>query len=436
MVIRAIAILFLGLAIVAVDGDLPKTADPISERLQARIKEKLVPAYRADNQATVQNLLGSIINELGANRVQELDDLLSDEFLPSAGAIFAALHLDVGSGKANLKRATPREAVLVLAHARESIDEVLDQREWVAMLNPGRKLESSFEEYERAIWDAHVYRNQLENAIKRAALTGRFQRKFLTSIKKKQPDFTVTNYASLAKKLYRARVELHERDLRLKLDRIAFATQTLQELEQLSKEDTDKVDIDTVEAARKKIWSVYVLQKDGETLLQALKEYEKPGREFQFLDDLNKSKSRSAARKKINAGRKLVGKDLLERSEHLFDGLHWWFRGRYGRGTHNLGLLKLPAAAHNIKAQNALKMPKQPPRPTDPAMFARRPAKEMAPTVSPSSADTPHEKEDYVYGVAYDKRYTRSPDYDRRHHYIWSQKPPMFVTQSVNMFFH
>ena len=390
----------------------------------------------------MQNVLAPIVNKLDATGLEELDELLSDEFLPSTAAILAAMHLDPIPGKAKVKRATPREAAMVLAHAKESIDDALEQREWVAMLNPNREPESSFAEYERAIWDAHVYRNQLENAIKRTVVTDRFQRKYRTSIKKKQPDFTATDYTTLAKKLYRTRVELHERDLRLKLDRIEFATLTLQELELLSKEDAD-----TVDAARKRLWSVYVLQKDGETLLDAMKEYEKPGKEFQFLDDLNKAKLRSAERKKIKAGRKLVGRDLLERSEHLFDGLHWWFRGRYGRGTHNLGLLKLPAAAHNIKAQNALRMPKLPPRPTDPAMFARKiqpkirqetkqNTKANGPSASPSAGDESRERADYVYGVAYDKRYTRSPDYDRRHHYIWSQKPPMFVTQSVKMYFH
>ena len=42
--------------------------------------------------------------------------------------------------------------------------------------------------------------------------------------------------------------------------------------------------------------------------------------------------------------------DLLEKSRLLYTGLHWWLRGRYGKGTDGFGLLKSPAAMKSEQA--------------------------------------------------------------------------------------
>lgn len=426
-----------------------------------KITEKVVPAYRAGNHAAVWNVLNSIVQKLSDDDLAELDLALEDEDLPKAAAIFAEIHLAPDAASKKLARPKRREAAMILRQANESIDETMEQRDFVSILDPDHEPESSFKDFDRAVWDAHVYRNELENAAKRAIAAGNFQRRHLASLKKLK-DYDAVDFGQKLKDVYQTRLELHERDLKLKLDRIAFSIDKLAEL----KPDKD----DTVENAHTRLWAGHSLKKDGETLLEVLELAEKKNaKPFEFLTELNSPKARSEARKMIKSGRK-ASKDLLEKSEDLFVGLHWWFRGRYGRGTHNMGLLKPKAAARNVQAQKALRMPKRPPRPTDPAMFVRRemvtkkPANRLAnkpalkPTLKKQKTDSDASKlaakpalatksdspsinykknsNDYVYGVAYDKKYARSPDYDRRHHYIWSQEPPVFVTQQVGLYFH
>jgi hypothetical protein len=78
--------------------------------------------------------------------------------------------------------------------------------------------------------------------------------------------------------------------------------------------------------------------------------------------------------------------DLATKTEHLFEGLDWWLRGRYGRGPEVWGLAKSGAALKNRSLLIALEMPSEPPVPTPPADPRRAPV----------------------------------PQFDRRHHYTWA----------------
>ena len=93
----------------------------------------------------------------------------------------------------------------------------------------------------------------------------------------------------------------------------------------------------------------------------------------------------------VERGKKLAG-DMVKKSQLLFAGMHWWRRGRYGRGPELNGLLKSKAAQTDLAAQIPLIMPKEAPVPIDPA---QNPLNQV-------------------------------PDYDRRHHYTWAWQTRQF----------
>ena len=457
---------------------LRATAAELPKELVDKVNNKLVKAHKTGDRRLAWSLLAPMLEQLDETQTAELDELLGDQFLPPIAQMVADIRLAPGTAKLKLKPASRGEVIAVLRHAAKSIQDAMDGRKWISVMDPDRARDTSFEEFDRAVWDAHVYRNELENAATLAVRARRFQLQNRNALAKSNTG-RVADFEQLLKKLYQVRLELHERDLLLKLDRIKYAVAQLRKLNKADQEaHRSKADQSDVEAAKTRLWANFALQKDGDTLIAALDAMKNSrGKNFVFIDELKTSQSKSDAKRQIHAGRQLAGRSL-KRSEQLFDGLHWWFRGRYGRGSHNMGLLKPPAAARNIHAQNALKMPKLLPRPTDPAMFARqtdlmkeearskiaRQSKVSKPLLLEANWKAPAENDwvtdanvekdakssdsqtgsyvsnaeadDYVYGIAYDKKYTRSPDYDRRHHYVWSQKPPMFVSQSVGMYFH
>ena len=86
-------------------------------------------------------------------------------------------------------------------------------------------------------------------------------------------------------------------------------------------------------------------------------------------------------------GRQAAGAELLLKGELLFEGLHWWLRGRYGRGSEGGGLFKNKQVLRNPALRFGLSMPTDPPRPTVPGVVSR---------------------------------YEPVPFADRRHHYVWA----------------
>ncbi len=102
------------------------------------------------------------------------------------------------------------------------------------------------------------------------------------------------------------------------------------------------------------------------------------------------------------AGRSTAGK-MTAQSHLFFEGLHWWLRGRFGRGPDGGGLLKSPLAARDERAAFGLEMPQRFPAP-------RRGADATLANDASTSYDQDYPSPDD--GIR--------PDYERRHHYVWT----------------
>jgi hypothetical protein len=141
-----------------------------------------------------------------------------------------------------------------------------------------------------------------------------------------------------------------------------------------------------------RILAAYALDFDGDYLAEV---FAQP-RDFQ-RERLREPDLPEHIKAVVADGRQQAG-DLLAKSRFFFEGLHWWLRGRYGRGTHDQGLLKGPDALNSREALLTLMMPSEMPRPVDPAKATSIP----------------------------------TPTVERRHHYVWAtDQAPRFVTDAA-----
>jgi len=184
------------------------------------------------------------------------------------------------------------------------------------------------------------------------------------------------DFAAQQREIAALHQDLNERGLELRLDRIEFAKRILEESKDL----------------KQRFLAAYAMGVDGEILYQGFKNY----RGVFQRERLRAPQLTETLRIDIDHYGKDLAGDLVKKSELLFAGLHWWRRGRYGRGPEGNGLLKSQEALRNPAAQIALFMPMFTPEPTDPMKPGRQ-----------------------------------SPDYDRRHHWTWAWEDRQFDSQAT-----
>ena len=176
------------------------------------------------------------------------------------------------------------------------------------------------------------------------------------------------DFSDLKNRLTDTLAGVRERDLIARIKRLTHARKVL---------DTSSELKDRYLAA----WSV---DFDGPLVLEEL---QRPSEEIDFHSDmLNDEGLLAQVEETIEAGVASSGESLLTKSRHLFTGLHWWTRGRYGMGPDGIGLLKNVHAMTSDAALFPLLMPEKMP-------------------------DAQPPQEEWFGGT---------PEYDRRHQFIWA----------------
>ena len=241
------------------------------------------------------------------------------------------------------------EVLLSLQFIADRIDD-LKANPIIAKAEQQKPLEvESIREYEQAFWELHVFDNQLALELRLAQFANeklepvesRIPRNQLPADKQKLLDL---DFAELSSWLVDTRNQLRQYDATLRKQRFTDAEILLK--------DSKAVFIDRLHAT-------FAIQLDAGILKQyaTIDEIANDSAfDNEFVADVDE-KSETALK---NA------KDITEKSELFFRGLHWWIRGRYGMGPLMNGLLKQRAALDSDKAMFALFMPKETPKPTDP----------------------------------------------------------------------
>lgn len=263
----------------------------------------------------------------------------------------------------------PQEALLLLAALKTRVEQVLAK----GKENPAFAKEepATLDEFEKLFWSTHVLSNQLSNA-------GRFidyAQALKPTAKKYKPKANDTtdlrilqaDWGQLKTDLSDLREKLTRRDRDWRVARLKLADQVL----------TGSKDIE------QRLLAAEALDLDANVLQQAL-----------VKDATFRSELGSKIKTTLKHAQAAAGRDLLQKSQLLYTGLHWWVRGRYGLGTTGGGLLKDPSALQSSEAMFGLMMPIEQPEPTPPNSV------------------------------------TSVPLISRRHHYIWQLETRQFGQSS------
>jgi len=263
----------------------------------------------------------------------------------------------------------------VLREIKRQIEEMLKVAQGIELMKDPFPKPKNLMEYRDLLWAAHVQNNQLINADTLASQGNLItQSKIVAKAKNAtaaDKAIFAIKFADITTRIRTVHRELNERGVELRVERIKFANKVLAE-----SKDT-----------KERFFAAYAVGIDGELLKQGFKEF--AGQLTR--PSLNTPGYAEAVTSDVERGQKAAG-DLVKKSQLLFAGMHWWRRGRYGRGPELSGLLKSKAAQTDLAAQIPLIMPKESPIPIDPA---KNPQNQV-------------------------------PDFDRRHHYTWAWQTRQF----------
>jgi hypothetical protein len=384
---------------IALDGLTPKQSETLIQIVG--------PAYFAGNLEVLGNAIPALLSSASEEQLDTIDQWSEANKIPPLEKLLAESRywLAINNQSQRLSKLGPNELVSMLSYFREKLADIQSQYdEFPDVDEPVPKIENIIK-YRDYLWDMHVFDNKLANhslvalyAAKASKAISRKARKRLTD---EQQDIIGTNFKKIAMTMKSNRDALHEAELEIRCRRLMYAVKAL----------------DVEDDPKERLMAAYAVAMDSEMLLGFFGDLERRKEKFEKLKskrerrDIDENETVVFRRKLLNTPKLYariqkesekgyaLGGELIEKSVLLFDGLRWWARGRYGSGPEAFGLLKSKQALMSGDAMTAISMPVVAPTPTVPGL------------------------EDDSYGGD-------TPDYDRRHLYIWSLDDRRFVTQS------
>jgi hypothetical protein len=343
----------------------------------AFVKNELIPAYQSGEPLSILNLVSGQLQRWTDPQVAGINQLLAELEAPTLDKMITDARMNlVRVGMADKgPEATAREAAIVLREIKRQIEEILKVAQGIELMKDPFPKPKNLMEFRDLLWAVHVQNNQLINADGLATQGNLIaQSKIIAKAKNAtaaDKAIFATKFPDITTRIRTVHLELNERGVELRVERIKFANKVLEESKDL----------------KERFFAAYAVGIDGELLIQGFKEF---AGKFS-RPSLSTPGYAEAVTSDVNRGKQLAG-DLVKKSQLLFAGMHWWRRGRYGRGPELNGLLKSKTAQTNLAAQIPLFMPRESPVPIDPA---KNPLNQV-------------------------------PDYDRRHHYTWAWQTRQF----------
>ena len=362
----------------------------LEQRIESVVEKELLPAYNLGNRHAVFNILFELNKKLDEDALDRVDGMLASAGLPSVSAILVKYRMDMlrqGLSK-KLPRPGWKELAATIPEIEEFVRVIQDRVESHRSMKNPLPEPTGMDDYDRLFWEIHVLENQLETASEYcrygADLTTRNSR--LLSKRSSPSEITDTEFEATYQALKRLHSDLQQRKLELRMQRVQLAARQL--------EASDRF-IDRLRAA-------FVVDLDGEKLNQFFSQLDEHPRDDITRAALRDDELRHRLSERMEHARELAG-DLIPQSRLFFEGLHWWLRGRYGRGPEMMGLLKHHDALRDPRLMFGLVMPVEFPAPANEDATAE---------LDSQYAVTPADR--------YMSRTSIAPDYDRRHYYNWT----------------
>ncbi len=370
-----VAPLFLAEARAQTEGST-RTSLPRGAALNAKEQstvDGVSTAWLRGDPWTAMQLLSPLVGKLNREKLAEVERILQERAIVPIGQILAQARLAiVQQGQAeNLPKPQVPEALLVLPQLADAVNKILELRDKNPVMADPLPMPGTIQEYEDLLWGTHVLKNRLLNARSIAEHAARMKKTLpraqLEKLSEEQRAIIDRDFESLVAGIDRSLEELEEREIELRIWRLKLARELLAK----------------PELTADKFMAAHASRLDARLIQEFFAA--RKNRKSAFLRvDLNVEELPKWVAADAEESRRLAG-NLQPKAEAFFDALHWWYRGRYGQGTHVFGLAKSPAANTSPAAMFGLLMPATPPKPTDP----------VKPQQSP-------------------------PLFDRRHHYWWA----------------
>jgi hypothetical protein len=351
-----------------------QTPKPQWTRQELQTIDRIAQAYYASETRSELEMLSRLVGRLSSVKVESLNRELATRKLPDAPTLLVEARLEyVEQGLSKqLPKPSPRETILLLQNLDQRVTQTLEAKSDADALDALSNT-SSLEDWTRRLWKLHVLENQLESAQRMADSMAQLAKGYPTGLAIKlnadERSLIQGDYRQLAETLRNAKRDVEEREIELRIGRLERALNRLED----PALDTER------------FFAAYTSEVDSQIIgdfWQSIKR----GERHTENEQLSATEVIESVESQIRRAREL-GRPLSYKAALLYDGLHWWLRGRYGMGPEAAGLAKSAEAMVSPVAQFGLYMPTEVPQPTDPA----------------------------------DPRVKQAiPAFDRRHHYWWA----------------
>ncbi len=346
---------------------------------QWREANAVIAAHSRGNSVAALELLSPLLPPLNDKQRAALDEFFAERHTPPADQIIADVHLGMvlQGFSSKLHRPKARETLILVPEVHRRLFAILREHDGHVIKDEPLPTPETIEAYEALFWSIHVLKNRLLNAERLAQygidLTKSFSRTHIARLEGEVKQAFETDFAEWLADVRRRVKDVEERTIEMRIARLHKTVDVLS-YPRLSTE---------------RFLAAYAADTD----LRLIKEFvsrsaqEKRKRGSYDRKLLNQQGVFDAAENDGRRAAELAG-DLTTKANLLAAGLHWWLRGRYGRGPDAMGLAKSVAAMDWPQAQLALYMPPDMPKPTNPKTI--------------DAGELP------------------IPRFDRRHHYWWA----------------
>ena len=336
-----------------IDRNIPSRTE-LSARDQQMVQSAFLQPFRTGNWETVISNARKLLPRRDAADVEAMSAHLQNRGRTSLPEIVTTARIQaMRAGIQNIPAPIGIEALLISERLAEMLDAKINSFRNIELMQDPLADPQDFTVYRDLIWERHVQSNEWKNATLLVEQGLSLQRSKAIRDQELKESLSKFDFENYREQLATLRNELDERALLVRMQRLNYATEILQ---------------DVAAATKDRFFAAYVVGVDSESLIDEIKKRSSTSTH----ETLNEPFLAEQLNEQLRAGKAAAG-SLTEKARLLFAGLHWWRRGRYGAGTEAFGLLKSKPAMRDATLRLALMMPKTTPVPTDPSVYPQKP---------------------------------------------------------------
>lgn len=311
------------------------------------LQNDVIPALELGDHNSAVQVLKDILHRSNPAVVNMINQLLEEKGFASATSLFADHILQlVRQGDPSLSnQPSVTQLKLLTPEFQARVKNFLTKLDASEVLAGQADLPRDWDDAEKFFWQFHVAKNEIDSHIKLVNFGQQISKPFLDS------QSSINQEPQLAAKLREFgvyAVQLHETGVNL------VKTEAKYRLTQLENS------IDEIDAA-KDFRSKFIALTSLRSAKVFFDEFFETHRQ-EFGDAAAAQAFAEKVAKKITLAEG-GNKDVVEKVDLFQQGLHWWFRGRYGAGPLAAGLLKPSSALKNSNTMFGLFMPRNRPIP-------------------------------------------------------------------------